>query len=196
MEWEVNNSPVANWQPPLKQRQLCQNKVKGHLALIRYGKISFYGWMLSPLPKSFDMKIYLNGSILILEKQSIGNGLRSGINQEDNSKKSAFFFSPMQTPKYWSKWSQMQLGCKSDSWIFTHSKLVSVQQWPLFLQETERSSWLKFMQSHCYEYNTVTLAFNIINGNAVPSPLHNWGPVSVQMSGAQALSKALAPSMV
>lgn len=43
--------------------------------------------MLSPLPKSFDMKIYLNGSILILEKQSIGNGLHSGINQEDNSKK-------------------------------------------------------------------------------------------------------------
>lgn len=59
----------------------------------------------------------------------------------------------------------------------------------------EQLTWL--MQYHCYEFNnTLTLAFNIIGGDAVPFPLHHWGPVSVQMSRAQALSHALAPSAV
>lgn len=44
--------------------------------------------------------------------------------------------------------------------------------------------------------NIWTLTFNIVGGNTVSLPLHHGGPVSTQVSRAQALSKALAPSMV
>lgn len=50
---------------------------------------------------------------------------------------------------------------------------------------------------YSYESNNIlTLAFNIISGDAAPLILQYEGPVSMQMSRAQALSDALAPSMV